>query len=85
MQRVWWPEEACARDRNAVGAEVAPLCIDEAVVVGALRRLEYVGRPLGRVAVAGLPEREVGVALGWGSLEDLASYNALYTVVRRPE
>jgi hypothetical protein len=29
--------------------------------------------------------REVGVALGWGTLEDLASYNVLYTVVRRPE
>ncbi len=29
--------------------------------------------------------REVGVALGWGSIEDLASYNVLYTVVRRPE
>lgn len=29
--------------------------------------------------------REVGVALGWGSNEDLASYNVLYTVVRRPE
>jgi SAM-dependent methyltransferase len=29
--------------------------------------------------------REVGVAIGWGTLEDLASYNVLYTVVRKPE
>lgn len=29
--------------------------------------------------------REVGVALGWGTLEDLESYNVLYTVVRKPE
>lgn len=28
--------------------------------------------------------REVGVALGWGTLEDLESYNVLYTVARRP-
>ncbi len=28
--------------------------------------------------------REVGEALGWGSKEDLSSYNVLYTVVRKP-
>lgn len=29
--------------------------------------------------------REVGVALEWGSAEELESYNVLYTVVRKPE
>jgi len=29
--------------------------------------------------------REVGEALGWGTAEELSSYNVLYTVVRRPE
>ncbi len=29
--------------------------------------------------------REVGVRLGWGTMDELADFNVLYTIVRRPE